>query len=201
MPALITNIIPKQGFEIVRDAIGAILVLELTNQKTLQGSTLFPWPVNVFKERLTVMDNEENIYINILVDSATYSNKSQKEVEGRTTYFVDVYTRGKGNTDGTSESTVTRDKFIGMIRYILSSTMYNTLGMVPGLIGGTMIDSFATLDPASKEDSEYTSFARLTYTVRIQEGQAMWQGIDLVGNDTEVKLEETEKGYQYVFEG
>lgn len=37
--AIITETIPRQGFEIVQNRIGEILLLELTNQKALQGFT------------------------------------------------------------------------------------------------------------------------------------------------------------------
>ncbi|HMI01628.1 MAG TPA: hypothetical protein VK541_04055 [Pedobacter sp.] len=199
MAAIIENIIPQQGFEKVRDAIGIILTEELNHQKQLQG---FDEEITVYSERITPMDEAEDLYFNVLLDSATYGGFTQKDSQGRTLYFIDVYTAGlaKSGKSGESYSTDRLHKFMGMARYILSYSEYKTLGFEPGLIGGTYVESFATLDPAAKEDSNYTRFGRLQFAVRIQENQLLWQGIELLGNDTTVKLEETNKGFKYIID-
>src|SRR4051812_37027763 len=94
MASIITNIIPKQNFEKVRDRIGLILFEELTNQKVLQESD-FPESVNVFLERITPADIEEQVIVNVLFDSAQYGGINQKDSQGKTIYFIDIYTTGK----------------------------------------------------------------------------------------------------------
>lgn len=86
-----------------------------------------------------------------------------------------------------------------MCRYILSDTRYKTLGFDYGLIAGTQVERFSTLDP-QKEDSSFTAFARLQFAVRIMENQSLWDGVTILGNDTNVKLEETDKGYKYIYQ-
>ncbi len=197
MTALIDTIIDQQGFEKVKDRIAEILLTELTNQKVLQN---FDENIEVFNERITPMDNGEDLYFNILLDSANYGNKNQTDQEGNTVYFIDIYTCGKaGEQVGTSDSTRRRDKFLGMCRYILSDTRYKTLGFDYGLIAGTQVERFSTLNP-EKEDSSFTSFARLQFSVRILENQTLWDGVQILGSHTGVKLEETEKGYKYIYE-
>ena len=191
------GLIPKQGFEIVRDIIGAILLVEIDNQHHLSSAEE---DFEVFSERITPMDDADDVYINIILDSANYAAKNQKDTQGRTMYFIDVYTRGVSDGEGTSNATILLHKYIGWIRYILCATAYNTLDLPLGLIGGTEIESFATLDPALKEDSQYTRFARLQFAVRIQENQQLWQGVTLESLDTNVKLDLTEKGYKYILE-
>jgi hypothetical protein len=197
--SLIAEIIPAQGFEIVRDAIGVILTTELTRQKQLQG---FTEDINVFSERITPMDDAEELYINVLLDGATYGSFTEKDTQGRTTYFIDVHTTGKAirAKAGTSTSVARLHKFVGMCRYILSHTAYKTLNLPLGLIGGTYIESFGVSDPSRKDDSQYSRFARLAFAVRIQENQALWQGINIVGNDAQVKLDLTDKGFQYILD-
>lgn len=197
MSALITTPIGQQGFEKVKDRIAEILLLELNNQKVLQD---FEENIEVFNERITPMDTSENLYFNILLDSANYGNKNQSDQEGNTVYFIDIYTCGKaGEQVGTSDSTRRRDKFLGLCRYILSDTRYKTLGFDYGFIAGTQVEKFSTLDPSQKDDSSFTAFARLQFSVRILENQTLWDGVEILGNDTNVKLQETEKGYKYIY--
>lgn len=191
------GLIPKQGFEIVRDVIGAVLAIEIANQRELiESKDSF----DLFTERVTPMDDADDVYINIVLDSGNYAIQNQRDTQGRTIYFIDVYTRGVAEGKGTTDATILLHKYIGWVRYILSSTAYNTLGLPPGLIGGTSIESFATLDPALKEDSQYTRFSRLQFAVRIQENQELWETITLESLHTNVKIDNTEKGYKYILE-
>lgn len=196
MASVITGIIPKQGFEIVRDQIGIILLTELAAQKTRQMDS-FPETIegNIGLESVTPADSANPIQLNIVLDSATYGQITQKDAQGRTLYFIDIFTSGKNSGD----STFRRDKFLGMVMFIFRSAQYRTMGLAQGLIGGTYVESFATLDPHQKEDSNYTSFARVQLAIRIQEDAQAWSGIDLLGQDSTVKLDLTEKGYKFVF--
>jgi hypothetical protein len=45
----------------------------------------------------------------------------------------------------------------------------------------------------------YQRFARISFAVRVQENYNLWSGINLVGNDSVVKMDQTNKGYQYIF--
>lgn len=198
--AYITGIIPKQGFEIVRDKIGAILLDELTTQKTRQGSE-FPEDINIYSEALPPQDSSEQVTINVLLDSATYGQITQKDAQGRTLYFIDIYSSGRQTSDttGSQDSAYRRDKFLGMCMFIFRSAYYRTMDLPPGTIGGVYVESFATTDPIKKEDSDYTSFARIQLAVRIQEDAQAWTGINLIGNDTTVNLNQTTKGFKFVF--
>ncbi len=198
MSALITTAIPEQGFEKARDAIGILLLTELVNQKTLQN---FPEDITVYRDRVSPMETEENLYFNILLDSATYGNYTQRDAQGRTIYFIDIYATGK-NTNaavGAIDSGDRLGKFLGMAMYILGSSQYKTLGLPVGFIGGTYIESFATSEPVPSGTGMYQRFARISFAVRIQENYGLWNGVNLIGNDSEVRLNQTQKGYQYTF--
>lgn len=199
MASVLTGVIPPSGYEICRDAIGAILLVELTEQKIRQGSN-FPETIagQILLESLIPTDSVNLVTINVVCDSATYSQHTQSESQGMNRYFIDIHTSG----DSSGDSAKRRDKFIGMIGYIFRSAQYRTLGLpVPqGLIGGVYVESFATADPHKKEDTDYTSFARIQIGVRIQEQAQAWEGVPLVINNTVVSLEMSDKGFIFVFE-
>lgn len=88
MSALITTPIGQQGFEKVRDRIAEILLIELNNQKALQN---FDENIEVFNERITQMDTSEDLYFNILLDSASYGNKT-KATKRVTRFILLTYT-------------------------------------------------------------------------------------------------------------
>ena len=199
MAAIITDLIPKQGFEIVRDAIGSILKNELENQKIIQN---LDEDISVYQERTTPFSNEENLAINVLLSSANYSGMTQKDTQGRTMYFIDVYTNAASNPNGTGDynSSVRLHKFIGLIRYILQYSEYKTLGLPLGLIAGGSVDDFNILDPSQQQDTNFIRMARISISYRIQENQSLIQGIPLLNNSTGVKLSETDLGYVYEFQ-
>lgn len=194
MASVITGVIPKQGFELCRDAIGAILLTELTAQKTRQGNTDFPEDVNVLSESLPPADASDFITINVSLSNANYSHMTQSEAEGKTIYIIETYASGSNSTD----SVFRLHKFLGMIGYIFRSAQYRMLGFQPGLIAGTYVESF-TIGESKKEDSGYTSYGQLQLAVRIQEGAQAWTGVPLNDALSSVSLGLTDKGFQYVF--
>lgn len=198
MASIITEIIPIQGFEIVLNKIGVILFEELTNQKSIQ---IINGDFDVFIERQEPYDKSEDVVVNISLDNDNFTGKTQKDSQGLTTFFIDVYCKGFLAMK-IGSNTVFRDKrsiFSGLIRYILSSTKYNKLGFEPGFIGGAYVDSISYQSTPDNEDGSFVKFARITYSVRIQENQQNWQGIPLMGNDSSVRLAETNLGYKLTF--
>lgn len=197
MASLLTGIIPKQGFELCRDAIGAIILTELTAQKTRQGNTAFPEDVIVLAESLPPPDASDYMVMNVMTASAAYDQITQSEAEGKTVYLVDFYSSGSSSTN----SSFRLQKFLGMVGYIFRSAQYRTLGFPLGLIGGTYVEKFTIGESveSKKEDSSYTSFAQMQIMVRIQEGAQAWTGIAFDKNSSSVTLALSNKGYQYVF--
>ncbi|MES2287264.1 MAG: hypothetical protein V4547_16350 [Bacteroidota bacterium] len=201
MEAIITEQITPAGFEIVRDRIGEILFLELTKQKELFPANV-PEKLNIFSEAIVPQEITEQVFINVLLDSEGYPSENPKSANAKTTFFVDIYTTGS-ETPETSGDTVSSNRlhrYIRFCRYILRSGKYSTLGFANNIIGGKSVEGFEVLMPAQKEDSAFTRFARLTFSVRLTENEQLWQGIALAGNDTGVKLQQTDDGYKYVFE-
>lgn len=195
---MIEEIIQTQNFELVRDAIGSILTVELNNQKELQG---LKEDILVYSERSFPIQNDELMTINISLESGDYTGKTQRDSAGKMMFNIDIYTIGKNSPSGSGskDSAFRLHKFIGMIRYILSHTSYRTLGMTPGFIGGSEIESFYIMDADLKQDSNYVKMARITFAVRINEYQSMENGIIIDEALTRVKLDETDLGFIYKF--
>jgi len=196
MAAIITEIIPRQNFEIVGDKIGEILAVELANQKTLQS---LPENQKIFRERITPVDKTEEVVVNVLFDSFNNSYNTQSDVQARTNYFIDIYASGKakGLTPGDEVVALKMLKYVGLCRYILSSHKYITLGLAPGSIGGKTVESIQMYEQPNSQDTNYSRMCRINFSVRIMENQALWNGVLLAESLTGVKLELTDKGYQY----
>lgn len=194
--ALISTEIPVQGFEVARDAIGAILKTELENQKALKN---FSEPLNVYVGRSTPFQQAEILMINVLLDSGSFSQIHERGNHGGINYFIDIYSSAKESQEkiGGFNSSIRRDTFLGMCRFILQDHHYKTLGLPVGSIMGTYVESFENFEPVNAQDSAFVKMSRLAFNVRINEAQTVWSGIDLTSSFTDVKLEETEKGYKY----
>lgn len=197
IPKLIGSI-PKQNFELIRDKIGEILLIELQNQKVLQG---FSELINIYSERTQPIQNNELLTININLASGDFSSKSQKESTGKLMFNIDIYTSGTSTSDidGSVDSAFRLHRYLGMIRYILSYTGYKTLNMPLGIIGGTETENFFIMESDLKQDSSYIKMARLQFSVRATENQPLEQGIPLLENESKVLLHETELGYLFKF--
>lgn len=202
--AIITETIGSQGFERVSNRIAEILVEEIANQVTIQG---FEETVEIFLERIEPMDKSEDVVISVALREGKYEGHTSRDVQGEYMYFIDLFVSGYGKGDE-APSTVSKKKlyrYLGLIRYILSSGKMPTLNFPPGLIGGkyvknVMIDTdYSNFGNHSNYDGSYIRFCRVFFVVRVQENQLLWEGIPLQGNDTTITYENTTKGIKLTF--
>jgi len=198
MSAKITEIIVEQSFEVLTETIGAILLLELTNQKELH---CIDFDLEAFVERIEPIDKSEDVVVNVSLNNVSYDNHNEFEVQGNNTFNIDVYTYGLETSTQTADKDVSLklQKVIGWIRYILSSTKYKTLGFAPGLVAGTYVQSINFDDTFGKEDGSMSRMARLVFSVRANEFQNSDDSKAFNRNDTIIKLDLTEKGYKLIF--
>ncbi len=196
MEAIITEIIGKQGFEIVKERILEILLLELSHQKEIQPELA---DFNLFMDRYTPIDQTESVLINLNLGDINFDNKGQETTQGTVNYYIDIYSKGVSTSTAHGDIDAAKKllRYIGLCRYVLSSTKYNTLGFeTQGLIGGTYIESIQPYS-SNEPDASFVKMGRLVYVVKIQEDQELWNGIALEGTNTNLKLELTDKGYTY----
>lgn len=191
----INYIIPQQNFEIIRDRIGAILLIEIDNQ-VLMGADYSIDP-EIFVERSNPIDKVENPCINISLAQGSYDNKSQGAVRGTYTYNIDVYTNAKsGVTPGDQKATLKMQKLLGICRAILENSVYKTLDFAPPFINRTLCAEI-NIRANSTPDSFNTAMGRLSLTVVANEDTEFLEAIPIGDYWTQVKIELTEKGYQY----
>jgi len=203
MPIITEPILP-QGFDRVGNRIAEILTEEVANQITLQS---FDDDVRVFLERIEPFDKAEDVMISVALREDDFGEFTQRDVQGNCMYFIDLFCSGFGN-GSLAPSIVSKNKmyrYAGLIRYILSSGKIPTLGFPPGFIGGKYIKKFmvdtdySNFGNHSNYDGSYIRFCRFIFIVRVQENQALWEGIPLQGNDTKITYENTPKGIMLTF--
>lgn len=198
MASIITEIIPQQSFEIVLNRLGAILLEEISNQVQVQA---LPDDVEIFIERMEGFDKSEDIVINVSCNNMNYQGQVQRGSQSDTTFFIDVYSTGEASASGAGHKDVRMKlhRYIGMCRYILSSTKYKTLGFEAGIVTGVNVTGVQFNNTDDREQADFIRMARLSLSVKIYENQEMWDAIVLQANDTTIKLDETEKGYKLIF--
>lgn len=204
MASILTEIIPPQAFEIIENRIGAILVAEIAKQQALQGLTEH---VGVFIERIEPFDQSEEVMLTLSFYDGDYHGYTQRDVQGEYMYFLDLYATGMGvGTETPSINSKNKIfKYAGMLRYILSSGKYPTLGFPPGLIGNKHVKkitfdvNYSNFGNHTNYDGAYIRFCRIVFMVKAHENQELWQGIPLMGNDTNITYENTPKGIQLKF--
>jgi hypothetical protein len=198
MSALITEIVPIQNFEIVKNNVEVILFTELNNQLVLQSNDM---EIEVFTERQEPYSNGEDVVVNVSLNNVAYSGIDTRNTNGNLSFNIDVYASGFTtlDVDGNKISRSKLELVTGWIRYILSSTKYNTLGFPKGIVGGSNVDTIQFDDNYGNQEANYIRMARIQFSVRVAENQELWNGIELLGNDTIVVLNDSSKGYKLTF--
>lgn len=198
MSALIINSIPEQNFELLTKQLGAILFLEVSHQNSLLTSG---YDIGTFIERQSRIDQSEEIVINVSFNSAQNVNHNESNYQCDGTFNIDVCSNGIESDSllGDEDSRLKHHKVIGWIRYILSSTIYKTLGLPFGIVMSTTVQSINFDDNYGVEDGNYLRMCRIVFSVRFIEDCDLESSITLLGNDTTIKLDLTEKGYKFNF--
>ncbi len=198
MAAKITYQIPIQNFELIRDQIAAILKLEMANQATLQTNPdLDP---NVYTERFTPISKEEEKVLTVNLSNLELGQETQMSQKSDTVYFIDIYTFGKSDPThmGYYNSSVKMQRLAGLVRAILEDPQYNKLDFPSTFIHRTSVFNILMDDGGRFEDGSNMRMCRVQFRVEHNEDQEVKTPIDLDGNDTIVKIEETEKGYKFI---
>lgn len=195
--AKITDQIPEQNFEIIRDQIGAILTLELAAQDVTQD-------IKVWTERFISFNQSELPAINVSFDNVPYDNHNPKTRTGENEYFIDIYTKAKheGNSkDEKGDVIASRlaQRIAGIVAYILSSAEYYYLDFEPGLIQSRWISEIK-VGKLQEQDAVHTIVSRVTFKVKANENVGDLTGVAGLIATSQVKLDQTEKGYLFKIE-
>lgn len=124
-------------FEIIRDQIAAILVLEVVNQKTLAAAAAKDpalWDLKVYIERANPFEAFQNDnpdvtpIVNVWFDNEQFDKSASNLVErqkGTGVFNIDIYAVGVSQTDGTGhkpgdrEAALEAQRAIRLVRNIL----------------------------------------------------------------------------------
>ncbi len=199
--SLINGIVPRQNFEIVRDQICQILVEEIEHQFILSEDQDLS-NVKVFVERTSPFDHTELPALNVGVERGDYSNQHQGHADGTYRYFIECNTKAETTEDdrGDSISKMRVQRLIGLSRAILENPVYKTLGFPTGsgaIIMHRHIESFVFAEN-TRHDSENVNMCRMMLVVRMVETTELIEAdVVAAGNDTTIKLSETEKGFYW----
>lgn len=203
MASIITELIPDQPFQIIQNRIGEILLEEITAQHTLQNlDSSFAF----FVERISPPDVSEDVVITIACREQDNQEYTQQSSQGQNMYFIDIYCVGieNGNQSMSENVRLKLFKYVGIVKYILNSGKYPTLGLPRGLIGNrhvkkvTFDTDYSNWGNHSNYDSSGIRFCRIIYLVTAREETQLWEGIPLQGNDS-VVYTGTNKGTQLTF--
>jgi hypothetical protein len=199
MNALINSQIQPRSFEVIRDQIGAILAVELKKQCELIGN-LPDYKVTVWVERFIPFDHTDYPAVNVMLARGVFSGQTAIQADGTYTYNIDAHTKGKSNSaiKGDVLSMKRLQKIIGWCMAILNDPQYLCLGFHRPFIMSSRTGELIIADPEAK-DTEAVAMGRLSHNVKAPETYELSSPPMLAGNETIVKLVETEFGYKYIF--
>lgn len=203
MANLITELIPDQPFQIIQNRIGEILMEEITAQHSLQN---LDSDFTFFIERIKPYSEKEDVVITLACREQDNQEYTQRNSQVQNIYFIDIFTGGiEGNNMSLAENVRLKlFKYVGIVKYILNSGKYPTLGFAPGLIGNkhvqkiTFDTDYSNWGNHSNYDGSGIRFCRIIFMVKAQESTELWQGIPLQGNDS-IVYTGTEKGTKLTF--
>ena len=182
----------------IREKIGEILADEILAQFAIHADP--ERNATVFIERIIPIDKTETPVVNILYSRSNYDGNTPVNSNGKNSYNIDVYARAKtkiaksGDTQAMSNLT----RILGIVRAILESSHYLTLGFVPPFVMHTEVTSIEIQDPKDNQDGANIMMGRLMFVVDAVEDTEKIQPREAEGYDTQVKLEETDKGFAFI---
>jgi len=197
--AKINYFIEPKGFELVRDRIAAILLIELDNQVTFGYTEELD--AKIFIERTRPFSIAELPAINIGFGNNNYSNKDARMVDNTCTYFIDVYMGYESDEEIMGDEAVSKniERLLGMIQTILDHAEYRNLDFSPNFIGTTRVESLQMADTEQK-DASNVRMGRATFTVRITEPSTLKNAQPIDGSQTKYKIGTSEEGYLIILE-
>lgn len=196
--ALIKTVIETDSFQVIRDKIAAILLDELANQSVLDENPDLAYD-KIWKERRRPFNLSEIPAINLSIGSVDYAEKFRGGRKPEIVYFIDVYNSKLHDSSDADE--LVMDSIwhvVRTIQYILDHPAYGSLLLSP-LISHTEITK-VTPGQAEMSDGGQCGILRIEFLVKTISVEAPFDLKDLDGNDTTVKLIETDLGYYYQLE-
>lgn len=194
MPKIETAISP-QNYELIRDRIADILIDEIEGQKAIGNDIKLN---KMFIENHLPIDHTNLPAIVVSFGKAGYQNRSQISVEGNYDFYIDVISKGVANDDVNGDTRAAKNvqKIMGIIRTVLQSPMYNTLGFDKPFICTTSITEI-TFGTVQEKDEKNIQMGRMTFNVIVPEGLKFITPVLIYEFITQVKIGESQSGYMF----
>lgn len=205
--AQITAAIGQSRMELVRDAIGVILRDELTNQATLQTDPDLVSQLNalqVFGERFAPLNHNDMPAIDIFFFNGDFDNKAQHSKRGTYHYYIDIFTASNANAadDADRRSSLRAHRLAMLVNAILEDPHYLTLGFQAsdGVIQTTLLRNIKRTEESYNRDGRGMMMYRMIFEVVVAEQTGTITGVPLTLVTTNVRIDETDIGYQYIYQ-
>lgn len=200
MSAKINYAILESNAELVRNAVGAILKVELDSQYTNHYNE--ESQVEAFGiERTNPLDFTETSYINVSLDNSAFIDKNYGgAVTAEVKIYITAMTRSKSGPGyrGDEKSRRKCIRLLNMCRFILDDPQYKTVDFEPGFVNTVGCQSFEMTD-AEKYDSTLMSMGQLVFSAVLTENNRLLDGVPLMQSITSVKIEYTDQGLLYAY--
>ncbi len=188
---MIDVVIGNTGLATVRDKLAYIITTELTNQRSLATGTYKTqldtfWnannELNIFVDRNIPLDPSELNGIVIAPVKETNDNGSQ--VRTQVTAEFNIFFPGESNEENPdTDINKTLERISGVVKNILNSGVYVTLGFNQGFIASRKVTERSFFIPISN-DSQSLNGVTLTVMVEYDEQHYLKNPVELLGNTT-----------------
>lgn len=201
---LLENGITERAFEFIGAQLPVIIKDELADQAVKLSNPYLD--AKVFRERLIPVDSSE--LTNCAVVNTMLARDNFDEIQtpltndGTHRYYVHAYVKADFTQQqrGDTAAYILLQRVLGVIKGILMAPQYLDLGFEPGVIAHRHVESIEIAQPSNPEESENMVYGRLTLVVRAPDHPDPESAVLINGNDTQVKLHETDLGYQYILD-
>ena len=210
----ITDAIAPARFEEVRDAIATILITEFTAQAALQTDPELIETLNeakVYSEMFRPPNASELPALQVFLFSAEYDNQNPTAARGQYIFYIDTFLgSAEGDSDfGDQLASKKSHALIGIIRGILSHPHWICLGFDPAaqkaagdeaFIHHSHIMNIKRMEEENTRDADSIMMYRIILEVVLTENTRQIPTGPLVASDTDVRIDTTDLGFQYVVE-
>jgi len=196
--ALINNTIGKDYFQLCRDKLAEILLLELPNQSTLQENEDLNF-AKIWQDRKRPFNASELPALNLTIESVAYGTKNIGQREANPIYSIDIYDAKVSTEDEDADKLVSDStwQIARTIQFILDSPVYATLGStLKGYVHRTEVQSIESGMAEMTNDNRF-SILRVKFTIKTVSLLVAANAIPYSQLNTTVKLEGSDKGFFY----
>lgn len=194
--AVLRQIIEPQNFELVRDRIASILLLEIEHQVYLGSDVVQP---GIYVERMVPFDKTELPCINVQFGNGKYDGKDVRQAEGGYNYFIDCHCSAPSTSDDDGDVMAMQkmQRLMGVCRAILENPSYRTLDFTPPSLTRVRVMAIDTAAPGI-QDGINSAMGRITFNVQVEESVELKTAVGIANSYTGIKLNLTDKGYKYI---